>query len=76
MKNITIQCDRCGKLVEGMIAMKGYSDQITAGYYDVTDGFWQQFQRKNESNICDLCMWSDPNYIKIYGDSNMKLYGK
>jgi len=63
MKNITIQCDRCGKLVEGCIAEDG---TCTGGYYNVAEGYWSLFARWEEENVCDQCMFNDPKYIKLY----------
>jgi hypothetical protein len=62
MKNITVQCDRCGKLVEGCLSIDGMS----GGFYDVTSGYWQKFQRWDEQTICDKCMWDDPKYVAMY----------
>ena len=76
MKNdkITIQCDRCGKMVDGNC--RDYSDDssfpnyITYGYYILTgNSFWAQFARWEEEKICDDCMHSDSKYIKMYGNS-------
>ncbi len=61
MKNITIQCDRCGKLVDGQCD-ENY--KMTAGFYDVTCEPWNQFARWEELLICDECMYSDLKYIK------------
>jgi hypothetical protein len=66
MKNIQIICDRCGLIVEGLIAMEGMEEQQTAGFYDVTRGNWQQFQRWEEERVCDKCMHSDPKYRQMY----------
>lgn len=63
MKDITVQCDRCGKIVRGQ-----YDElsQTTAGYYDVSNGSWSTFARWEELNVCDECMHSDPKYKKMY----------
>jgi len=61
MKNITITCDRCGKVVNGIFD-DTLGRVITGGYYDVSDGYWKQFARWEEENICDDCMHSDPKY--------------
>jgi len=69
MKNITIQCDRCDKLIDGCI---DETTGVTGGYYDVSlPGYWNQFVRWEEEKICDECMHSDPKYIKIYGKRNI-----
>lgn len=60
---ITFHCDRCKQKVTG------YQDAyFTMGFYNVSpDGAWYRFSRVGEQRICDHCMWSDPDYIKIYG---------
>ena len=67
--NIQIQCDRCGKLIDGI---KDYYPEkditITGGFYVVSEGIWQTCQRWEEENICDDCMHSDPKYIKTHGN--------
>jgi hypothetical protein len=63
MKEITIPCDRCGKLINGCISIDG---TITSGYYDVSDGPWNQFALWDEYNICDTCMWADKKYQAMY----------
>jgi len=63
MKNITVPCDRCGKLVEGCISI---DNTCTGGYYDVTGGAWKKFQRWDEEYVCDKCMWNDPKYVAMY----------
>lgn len=63
MKNTTVQCDRCGKLVEGIICEDG---SCTGGYYNVEEGYWHLFARWDESIVCDNCMFADPKYQKLY----------
>lgn len=65
MKEITITCDRCGKVINGGIDEHN-GITITAGYYDVAKGYWSKFARWEEEFICDLCMHSDPKYVKSY----------
>lgn len=70
MKNVTVTCDRCGKVVHGIID-EFYLDKtikVTGGFYDVTDEYWSQFARWEEERICDDCMFADPKYKAIYGD--------
>lgn len=58
---ITITCDRCGKVVHGL-----QEETWTSGFYDVTKGAWNEFARWEEERICDACMFSDPKYKKMY----------
>lgn len=53
-------CDRCHKEFEGI-----KRDDCTFGYYDAT--YWFDFSNPGELVICDMCMWHDPRYIRIYG---------
>ena len=65
MTDITIQCDRCGRLVKGQI--DAYDNQtITAGFYDVSRGYWSQYARWEEENVCDHCMHTCPKYLATY----------
>ena len=64
MKEIIIQCDRCGKMVSGMVSI---DNKITSGYYNVADGTWSQFARWEEESVCDACMFEDANYKLEYG---------
>ena len=67
MKAVTINCDRCGKVVSGKIGICPTSgDVITKGYYIVSDGNWSEFARWEEEIICDDCMHIDPKYLEIY----------
>ena len=63
MKDITVQCDRCGKIVYGQ---HDEDVKLTAGYYDVAEGSWAEFARWEEQVVCDDCMHSDPKYKKIF----------
>lgn len=63
MKEITITCDRCGKVVHGGIDENG----ITAGFYDVSGTVWSQFALWEEERVCGECMHADPKYKKMYG---------
>lgn len=69
MKETTITCDRCGKIVHGGIDESNLENTMTAGYYIVEVGCWGRFKRWEEIRICDLCMFSDPKYQEIYGKS-------
>jgi len=65
--NITITCDRCGKIVEGTLeGTQAMDNIITEGYYIVNEGNWKEFGRWEEEVVCDDCMHSDPKYKKIY----------
>lgn len=55
-KNKKIICDRCAEIIE--IGESGIY------YYDVTEGFWQQFQRWEEELVCVKCMQKDKKYQK------------
>ena len=64
---IDIKCDRCGKIVHGVIIVPASNmPKITGGFYDVTEGIWQQFAKEGEQNVCDRCIWEDPEFIKLY----------
>lgn len=67
MKNVQVKCDRCGKMVDGLIEESGQFSGATGGFYDVRSGYWAQFSNAGEENICDACMHSDPAYKKVYG---------
>lgn len=69
MKDITVTCDRCGKVVEGTIGVCPSTGAIiTGGYYNVGDeSSWHEFARWEEEIVCDDCMHSCSNYKKIYG---------
>lgn len=67
MKDIKITCDRCGKLVDGIIDIcKDTGVTVTGGYYLVAEGNWKEFQRGDEEYVCDDCMHVDPKYKKLY----------
>lgn len=67
MKTIQITCDRCGKVVEGTIDhCDEYGGTVTGGFYIVSEGNWQEYQRDDEENVCDDCMHADPKYKKLY----------
>jgi len=68
MKDITVICDRCGKVVHGTIGVCPSTGAIvTGGYYNVAEGNWKDFARWDEEIVCDDCMHSCPKYKKIYG---------
>lgn len=66
MKDITITCDRCGKVVNGIID-ETTDGVMTGGYYDVAKGYWSKFARWEEAKVCDACMFECPKYQEIYG---------
>lgn len=67
MKEVQITCDRCGKVVNGIIDIcKSTGVVITGGYYLVAEGNWKEFQRDDEEYVCDDCMHVDPEYKKLY----------
>lgn len=71
MKEITLTCDRCGKVIHGGIDefVLDKTITVTAGYYDVREGFWSNFKRWEEEFVCDDCMHSCPKYRKIYNNT-------
>lgn len=72
MKEITITCDRCGKVVHGGI---DETLGITAGFYDVSGTAWGQYARWEEERVCDDCMHADPKYKKTYSIPLTSSYG-
>ena len=67
MSDIKIQCDRCGKMVDGGIeVVPEYGGKVTAGFYIVSEGNWKEFGRWEEEYVCDDCMHADPKYQAIY----------
>lgn len=74
MKNITINCDRCKKDIDGLIDNEfGY----TAGFYNIQDNCcWSNYRRNDEKYVCDDCMRSDDKYIKEYGLLTPTLEGR
>ena len=70
MKNITVTCDRCGKVVHGMVDETPVGI-VTGGFYNVSEGYWSQFARWEEERVCDECMHSCSKYKKVYGSSLM-----
>ena len=70
MKTVQIQCDRCKKIVDGIIGdvpLPGIPNKFIDGFYDVTTGIWKKFARYGETNLCDECMHNDPSYKETYG---------
>jgi hypothetical protein len=71
MIEVHVTCSRCKKNIEGT-----RSDLATGGYYDVrpTDSpaGWDKYANPGETILCDPCMWTDPRYIKVYGDFNAR----
>lgn len=62
MEAITITCSRCGNVFEGH-----RDENFTAGYYSVFEGTcWHRFAREGETELCEPCMWADPEYLKVY----------
>lgn len=67
---ISVQCDRCFKMIEGNIDyIPEYNITTTSGYYIVSDGIWKQFGRWEEENICDDCMHTDKKYQKVLNEN-------
>jgi hypothetical protein len=64
----TIICDRCHSTVDGILDDSFKSIIMTAGYYQVDQGYWRNYGNEGEVNICDACMFADPRYIKRYGN--------
>lgn len=69
MKQVQVHCDRCGKIVNGIIddvPSAGFPSRMTSGFYDVSRGCWARFARQGERNVCDGCMSLDPEYQELY----------
>lgn len=63
MPRVTVQCDRCGMMVDGYA-----DDHATAGFYQVREGsLWARYARLGEQYLCDTCVYEDPRYIRDYG---------
>jgi len=64
---VTVKCDRCGKMIDGI-----RTETATAGFYAVgpTGEPWGNYANSGEIIVCDTCMWKDPRYLKDY--SHMK----
>lgn len=72
MKATKITCDRCGATVDGFedtLPVPGVPQKYTAGFYDVSGGYWAKFARGGEKKVCDACMHADPDYQAIYRTS-------
>lgn len=65
VKNIKIECDRCGVEVNGTVLIDGDDIVCTGGFYDVVNG-WTEYAEPGEMIVCDKCMHSDPKYKEIY----------
>lgn len=59
MKPVTVICERCEKIVEGL-----ESDIGTAGFYRASG--WAKYMDDDEQIVCDECMQSDPRYLADY----------
>ena len=68
----TITCDRCKSTINGFRDESIKSVAFTAGYYEVGKGYWKRYGNAGEINICDACMFSDPRYMKTYGQTEIK----
>ena len=68
MEYVTIICDRCGKVTEGIVDKDPSTNAViaTGGYYVVSEGTWEKFGMWEEELICQKCMWEDPKYKEIY----------
>lgn len=61
---VIITCDRCNQRVVGLV-IETSEGNLTGGFYDMTG--WKEFARNDdEKNVCDRCMWQDPEFIKLY----------
>lgn len=76
---IDIVCDRCGRTVHGVILeATEVLPRITARFYEVGEGSaWREFaMTEDEQNVCDPCMWADPDFIVRYpGDRKIPRTG-
>ena len=73
MTGFLVYCDRCHKQVRNAFRSSTYS----AGFYDVTPALggknqWARYAREGERNVCDSCMWSDPQYIAEHGRQTIR----
>lgn len=62
---VIVKCNHCSKVVEGV-----RGENFTGGFYDVAKGFWKNFARPGEKRLCDVCMWSRPEFQLVYGVFN------
>ena len=61
-------CGMCGVCVDANF-VPGYTG-VTAGYYHCPpDSGWAQFSGGHDF-LCDPCMQSRPEYVKVYGKVN------
>jgi hypothetical protein len=60
---VTVTCDRCKKIVEGLM-----EEERTSGFYNVgsSESPWSKYANPGEKVICDGWMWDDPGYILDY----------
>jgi hypothetical protein len=60
-KTLYLACCRCRK---GIVTEK--MDGVTAGYYDMSNGYWSKYAKNGERILCDHCMQSDPAYKRNF----------
>lgn len=68
MKNVIIQCDRCGTVVHGTIEdipLAGLPT-CTSGFFDLREEIWKGFAREGEIHLCLNCMKNEPTFQMQY----------
>lgn len=58
-QNVT--CDRCLLFIPDTVI----SPDMTGGFYQVSGS---EYDRGQEAQVCDACMFKDPRYISVYGN--------
>lgn len=65
MTRSIVTCDRCNQTIDGWVEYVTTEDVpfiMTAGYFIVTKGTWEEFARENESIVCNACMLADEKH--------------
>ena len=57
-----VYCDLCRKRVAGARPAEG-DMPFTIGYYHD----WPTYMDLDEEDVCEPCMWADPNFQAVYG---------
>ena len=76
-------CNRCTRELYNcridFVDIDGQQRGMSAGCYTASDyqvemrEGWGKFMNDGERVICDLCMWKDPRYQKVYGTQQFLL---
>jgi hypothetical protein len=59
------RCDRCLERKTGL----DFAGIGVAGLYMVNIGFFARFASEEESVLCCECLWADPIYLWLFGES-------